>query len=129
MPRRAAGALLRRVGGQRLKPVGQIDTRRRWWWWDRIRRGQQPIQHRLAVLGFRVEKAGEQANTDLHGLARRCGSLLLQVIAKLFLDLVRFEFPPRDAFEQMLIAAERPRRQLPGLRRQVLKTSAPFSRL
>src|SRR5262245_44976090 len=129
MPRRAPGALLRRVGGQRLKPIGQIDTGRRWWWGDRVRRGQQPVQHRLAVLGFRVEQAGEQANTELHSLTRRCARLLLQVIAKLFLDLVRLEFPARDAFEQMLIAAERPRRQLSGLRRQVLKTSAPFSRL
>src|SRR5262245_65814526 len=115
MPRRAPGALLRCVGGQRLKPIGQIDTSRRWWWGDRIRRGQQPIQHRLAVLGFRVEKAGEQANTELHGLARRCASLLLQVVAKLFLDLVRLEVPPRHAFEQMLLAAERPTPPTPRL--------------
>src|SRR5262245_22462510 len=100
MPRHSAGALLRRVCGQCLKPVGQIDTRRRWWWWDRVGRGQQAIQHRLAVPGFGVEQTGEQADAELDGLTRRCASMLLQVISKLFLNLVGFQFAARDALEQ-----------------------------
>ena len=124
-----AGALLGRVGGQRLKPVRQIDAGWRWWRWNRVSGGQQAIEHGFAVLRFRVEQPREQADAELDRFARRGAGLFLQVVAKLFLDLVGLEIPTRDALEQTLIAAERPGRQLPGLRREVLKPSAPFSRL
>jgi hypothetical protein len=98
------------------------------WWWNRISGGQQVIEHRLAALWLPRTTVRRAGRHRARPPARRGAGLFLQVVAKLLLDLVGFEIP-RETLEQALIAAERPGRQPPGLRREVLKPSAPFSRL
>ena len=73
-----------------------------------------------------MEKAREQADAQLHELARRRRALFLQIVAELLLNLLRLQLTAGDATEELVVAAEHPRVHLAGFRRQILKPLAPL---